>query len=110
MQFGPAVVYALPVLFSIAGLTTPSDLSAQTQVAIQPGPLAAELGRRSHSRAMRWAAVTPVIHCGPAPLTERPEAAADAARRPHVVPLEEAFLDAATVKRGVAWTVAPAGR
>ena len=98
MQSRSAVAYALPVLLSIAGVTTPSVLRAQTEVALRPNPVAAELGRRTQSRAARWAAEAPVIHCGPAPLTERPGAAAEVAR-PRVVPLEEAFLDAAIVKR-----------
>lgn len=107
MQSRPTVAYVLPVLLSIGGLTVPSLLRAQTEVALRPSPVATELGRRTQSRAVRWAAVAPVIHCGPAPLTERPGAAAEVAR-PRVVPLEEAFLDAALVKRRVFRTTAPA--
>jgi hypothetical protein len=109
MQSRPALAYALPVLLTITGLSTPSGLQAQTEVAMRASPVAAELGRRTQSRAARWAAVAPVIHCGPAPLTERPGAAAVVAR-PRVVPLEEAFLDAAIAKRRVSRTHAPAGR
>jgi hypothetical protein len=55
-------------------------------------------------RAARWAAAAPVVHCSPAPLTERPQASGEFAR-PRVAPLEEAFLDAAMVKRTYAsWT------
>ena len=103
MQVPPAFAYAFPAVLSVAGLTVPSVLQGQTEMAMRPSPVAAELGRRTESRAVRWAAVAPVIHCGPAPLTERPGAAADLAR-PRVVPLEEAFLDAAIVKRRLART------
>ena len=109
MQSRSPVASALPMVLSLAGLTTPSLLRAQTEVALRPSPVAAELGRRSQSRQVRWAAVAPVIHCGPAPLTEQPGAAA-AISRPRVVPLEEAFLDATVAKRRVAHASAPAGR
>lgn len=109
MQFPPTFAYAYPVVLSVAGLSVPSVLRSQTEVVMRPSPVAAELGRRTKSRAVRWAAVAPVIHCGPAPLTERPGAAADLAR-PRVVPLEEAFLDAAIVKRRLARTNPAAGR
>jgi hypothetical protein len=107
MQFRPAIAYAVPALLSIAGLSTPSVLPAQTEMAMRSSPVATELGRRTQSRAVQWAAVAPVIHCGPAPLTERPGAAA-AMARPRVVPLEDAFLDAAIVKRRVYRTTAAA--
>jgi hypothetical protein len=109
MQSRPAIAFAIPVLLSIAGLSNPSVLRAQTEMAMRSSPVAAELGRRTQSRAARWAAVAPVIHCGPAPLTERPGAAA-AMVRPRVVPLEEALLDAAIVKRRAYRTTAPASR
>jgi hypothetical protein len=109
MQSRSPITCALPVVLSLAGLTTPSLLRAQTVVAPRPSPVATELGRRSQSRLLRWAAGAPVIHCGPAPLTERPAAAAEISR-PRVVPLEEAFLDAAVAKRRVAQASAPAGR
>jgi hypothetical protein len=103
------VGYAFSIVLSLAGLTTPSLLQAQTEVALRPSPVAVELGRRSQSRVVRWAAVAPVIHCGPAPLTEQPGAAAEISR-PRVLPLEEAFLDAAIVKRRVSQASAPAAR
>lgn len=43
----------------------------------------------------------PVIHCGPAPLTERPGVQWEFSR-PHAAPLETAFADAARAKRSVA--------
>ena len=84
MQFQPTVVCALPVVLSISGLARPLVLSAQTQVTMRPSPVAAELDRR-------------------------PGAAAENARL-RVVPLEEAFLDAAIVKRRMLGRIAPAGR
>jgi hypothetical protein len=108
MQSRPILAFALPVLLGIGGVVAPSVARAQTEVAMQSSPEAAELGRRTRSRAARWTARAPVIHCGPAPLTEHPGAAADLAR-PRVVPLEEAFLDAAIVKRRVFRLSAPAG-
>ena len=42
-----------------------------------------------------------VIHCGPAPLTERPGIQWEFSR-PHVAPLESAFADAGRIKRSVA--------
>ena len=44
----------------------------------------------------------PAIVCSAAPLTERPGVQAEFAR-PHVVPLEESFADAQSVKRSVAY-------
>jgi hypothetical protein len=61
-------------------------------------PRAVQLQVLSRERALRWAATSPAMRCAPAPLTERPTAAAEFAR-PRVLPLEAAFLDAATVKR-----------
>lgn len=98
MQSRITAGYALPVLLSLAGLTTPSLLRAQTNLALRPDTLAIELGHRARSRAVRWAKMAPLIHCGPAPLMERPGAAAEISR-PRVAPLEESFLDAALVKR-----------
>ena len=62
---------------------------------------AARLAARSRERAIEWNDAAPVIHCGPAPLMERPGASAEAAR-PRVAPLEQAFLDAAVARRGIA--------
>ena len=44
----------------------------------------------------------PNINCSPAPLTERPGVQAEYAR-PHVVPLEESFADAQSVKRSMTY-------
>jgi hypothetical protein len=67
-----------------------------------PGtPAARQLTVLSHDRAVRWATAARVVHCGPAPLTERPGIESEFAR-PRVVPLESAFADAARVKHSVA--------
>jgi hypothetical protein len=68
---------------------------------LPPAGIAAQLESLARGRARLWAATAPVIRCAPAPLTERPTAAAEFARPP-VLPLETAFLDAAAVKRTVA--------
>lgn len=51
---------------------------------------------------VRWATSVPAIICSAAPLTERPGVQAEFAR-PHVVPLEESFADAQSVKRSMAY-------
>jgi hypothetical protein len=98
MQRRATIAYVLPALVGIAGFTAPTGLTAQAQATTRPNRTAIELDHRSRSRAVRWALGAPVIHCAPAPLTERPGASA-ALSRPAVAPLEEAFLDAAIVKR-----------
>ena len=52
--------------------------------------------------AVRWSTSVPAIICSAAPLTERPGVQAEFAR-PHVVPLEESFADAQSVKRSMAY-------
>lgn len=97
------------IIFSsaIIGLASPGSaprLHAQTRFAADAAPLrlsaASLLGALSSYRTVRWASTTAVIHCSPAPLTERPGIQAEFAR-PHVVPLEEAFADAQSVKRAI---------
>ena len=90
-----AIALVAPLVLGIAGLAVPPALHAQAATAAHR---AVQLGFLSRERARHWAATTPAIRCAPAPLTERPTAAAEVAR-PLVVPLEAAFLDAATVKR-----------
>jgi hypothetical protein len=86
-----------PILLLAAVAVVPSRVEAQGP-AHRPSPAMLQLGALSRERAMRWAVATPAIRCAPAPLTESPSAAGEAGR-PHVAPLEEAFLDAAIVKR-----------
>ena len=88
----------IPFFLGFAGLATPSVVHAQTDAALSRASRAAQLESLSRERVRPWAATTPRIVCAPAPLTERPMAAAEFARL-RVAPLEAAFLDAATVKR-----------
>jgi len=88
---------AAPVVLAIGlGRTTP--LRAQSSVSPASREMAIQIERRSQQRASRWSETAPVIHCGPAPLTERPGAAAELAR-PRVATLEAAFLDAAAARQ-----------
>jgi len=64
-------------------------------------PVASQINALSHDRAVRWATAARAVHCGPAPLTERPGIESEFAR-PRVAPLESAFADAARVKRSLA--------
>ena len=90
-----AIALLAPLVLGLAGLAAPPALHAQAATA---AARAVELESLSRRRARQWASTTPAIRCAPAPLTERPTAAAEFAR-PRVLPLEAAFLDAATVKR-----------
>src|SRR5688500_9636138 len=100
----------------LAGLAAAPALQAQARFAAEPSPsgIAAVslLSALSNYRAVRWASASGIIHCAPAPLTERPGAQAEFAR-PHVVPLEEAFADAQSVQRAMEYrnrSVAVEGR
>jgi hypothetical protein len=97
--FPAAVVLALTA-------TAPAELRAQDAATRRVSAAAAQIGARSRERAARWANATPVIHCGPAPLTERPGSSGELAR-PHIAPLEAAFLDAARAKRTLAAETRP---
>lgn len=90
-----AIGLVASLVLGIAGLSGPRVLHGQAAPA---APRAVQLESLSRERARQWAAMSPAIRCVPAPLTERPTAAAEFAR-PRVLPLEAAFLDAATVKR-----------
>jgi hypothetical protein len=90
-----AITLVAPLVLGIAGLAVPPALQGQAATA---APRAVQLEFLSRERARLWTATTPAIRCAPAPLTERPTAAAEFAR-PKVLPLEAAFLDAATVQR-----------
>jgi hypothetical protein len=100
---------ATPILLAIVGFTRPPALEAQAASSRRPLTVAARLGALARERAARWAGAGPVIHCAPAPLTERPGSSAEFAR-PSVAPLEEAFLDAATVTRTYATSAEPLAR
>jgi hypothetical protein len=98
MQYRIVPAVAATVLLAVAGLFRPPVLDAQTASAARPLTVATRLEALARGRAARWSAATPVLRCAPAPLTEPPGSATELGR-PRVVPLEEAFLDAASVKR-----------
>ena len=102
----PMVALVTPVFLAI---TASAPAEAQASAAPRVGATAIQLAALSWQRAAHWAGTAPVIHCRPAPLTERPGSAAEVAR-PHVVPLEAAFLDAATVRRTLAANAALGAR
>lgn len=91
-------------VIGLSSLASAPRLHAQTRFPAEAAPLrlsaASLLGALSSYRTVRWASTAAVIHCSPAPLTERPGIQAEFAR-PHVVPLEEAFADAQSVKRAI---------
>jgi hypothetical protein len=88
----------LGVWLWMVALSAPPVARAQGKPAgISPAPTAIRLQSLSRARADDWLASAPVIHCSPAPLTERPTAAAEL-RRHGVAPMEATFLDAAIAK------------
>jgi hypothetical protein len=88
------------VLVSAALGGTP-ELRAQATEEHPVSATAVQIGALSRERAERWMRTAPVIHCAPAPLTERPGAASELGR-PRVAPLEAAFLDAVRARRTLA--------
>jgi hypothetical protein len=90
-----AIGLVASLVLGIAGLSGPPAVHGQAAPA---APSTVQLESLSRERARQWAAAAPAVRCVPAPLTERPTAAAEFAR-PRVLPLEAAFLDAVTVKR-----------
>jgi hypothetical protein len=94
------------VTVGLAGLTGAPGLHAQARLASAPSSshpdAPALLSALANYRAVRWASALPIIHCAPAPLTERPGAHLELAR-PRVVPIEESFADAKSVKRAMAY-------
>jgi hypothetical protein len=102
-SFAPIISSGVIGLASLAGAP---GLGAQARFAAESSPLALAptelLNALSQYRAVRWATSVPAIRCSPAPLTERVGVQADY-NRPHVVPLEEAFADAQSVKRSTAY-------
>jgi hypothetical protein len=102
-SFAPIISSGVIGLFSLA--SAPSA-GAQARFAAESSRLALAptelLSALSQYRAVRWATSVPAIPCAPAPLTERVGVQAEY-NRPHVVPLEEAFADAQSVKRSAAY-------
>ena len=93
-------------VIGLAGLTAVPSVQAQARFTgeAMSSHLAAPalLSALANYRAVRWASAAPVIHCAPAPLTERPGVQSELAR-PRVVPIEEAFADAQSVKRAIVY-------
>jgi hypothetical protein len=94
----------------LATLSGAPSLAAQARFTAVSSPLGLPptslLSTLSQYRAMRWATSAPAILCSPAPLTERPGVQAEYLR-PRVVPLEESFADARSVKRSMAYRARP---
>jgi hypothetical protein len=109
MHYRTTPAVAASLLLAVIGLTRVSRLEAQATSAALSTASATRLQALTGLRAQRWAAASPVIHCGPAPLTERPGSAGELAR-PRVAPLEEAFLDASIVRRTFAAGTQPSPR
>ena len=101
----PMASILAPAIIALASASA-SELQAQ-DAERRPSDSAAGIGALWRQRAKQWADAAPVVHCGPAPLTERPGSSAELGR-PRVVPLEAAFLDAASVKRTLAARTRPA--
>jgi len=93
-------------IIGLASLAGAPRLHAQARLAAESSrlglPPTSLLSALSQYRAVRWATSASVIDCSPAPLTERPGVQAEYAR-PHVVPLEESFADAQSVKRSMVY-------
>jgi hypothetical protein len=87
-----------PAVGAVIILGSPASSPAQSPSSRQESTTAALLDVLARERAARWSSSAPSVHCAPAPLTEQPGMAAERSR-PVVLPLETAFLDAASVKR-----------
>lgn len=96
-----AIALIVPLILGLAGATVPTSAPAQAPAVSDSMDSVARLASLARERARRWAAARPIIYCAPAPLTERPTAAAEFAR-PRLAPLEAEFYDAAAVKRALA--------
>jgi len=97
--------FILSVAIGVAILGAVPRVQAQTRSTRASEPVLSPtslLSALSRYRAVRWASSTPAWRCRPAPLTERPGVEAEYAR-PHVAPLEEAFADAQSVRRAMAY-------
>ena len=92
------------VTVGLAALIAVPGARAQARFAGEPASphlsAPALLSALANYRSVRWASTSSVIHCSPAPLTERPGAQSELAR-PRVVPIEEALADAQSVNRAI---------
>jgi hypothetical protein len=106
MQYRSFATIVSSGVIGLASLTGAPSLHAQARFAAELGPLGLPptslLSALSQYRAVRWATSARAIYCSPAPLTERPGVQAEYTR-PHVVPLEESFADAQSVKRSMTY-------
>jgi hypothetical protein len=101
-----AVLAGVLVVTSLAGVRhVQAQAAARSRFHPDSGvpatPVASQLDLLARDRAVRWATAARVVHCGPAPLTERPGIEGEFTR-PRILPLESAFADAARLKRSVA--------
>ena len=106
MQYRSLAIIISSGVIGLTSLGGAPRLHAQARFAAESSrlglPPTSLLSALSQYRAVRWATSAAVIHCAPAPLTERPGTQAEYAR-PHVVPLEESFADAQSVKRSMSY-------
>ena len=106
MQYRSFATIISSGVIGLASLGSAPTLHAQARVSVESSrpalPPTSVLSALSQYRAVRWATSAPDINCWPAPLTERPGVQAEYAR-PHVVPLEESFADAQSVKRSMTY-------
>lgn len=105
MQYRSFATVISSGVIGLASLASAPSLSAQMRFAARPSPVGLPptelLSALSQYRAVRSATSIPALLCSSAPLTERPGVEAEYGR-PHVVPLEESFADAQSVKRSIA--------
>ena len=105
MQYRSIATIISSGVIGLASLAGAPSLHAQARFAAEAGlglPPTSLLSALSQYRAVRWATSVRAIRCAPAPLTERPGVQAEY-DRPHVVPLEESFADAQSVKRSITY-------
>lgn len=102
-RFAVVVISGVLAVTSLAGIPSLHAQAAGSRFQADGGSTLAvsRLAVLARDRAVRWARAERTIHCGPAPLTERPGVESEFAR-PRVTPLESAFADAARVKRSFA--------
>jgi hypothetical protein len=91
----------VPTVLLAAAFAGAPELPAQAIEEQSVNATAVQIGALSRARADRWVRTAPIIHCTPAPLTERPGAAGELGR-PRLAPLEAAFLDALRARRTLA--------
>jgi hypothetical protein len=110
MQYRSFATIISSGVIGLATLAGTPSLHAQAKFTARSTPLGLPptslLSALSQYRAIRWATSAPATLCSPAPLTERPGVQTEYLR-PQVVPLEESFADAQSVKRSTASRARP---